>query len=264
MKGSKGKLNRRISDINDRPENEANGNKNNPRRRLGGAHADPGRGSGAPKGMRFRQDMRGALPDDAGQRPEPRPHKQNFIARVVNQWFDRVVGAMKGEGLSEAEAIYAPHRTTRDFVWNSIGSGAWAMVFPVVTMVSTQLVGVEQAGMISMAFVVGLLLMFLGNFGVRTYQVSDTKMEHSFKDYQANRWVTCILMLLVGWVYCSIRGYSDEMFNISMAVILYKVHRRLADVYEGRCSRWTSCTWRASRRRCARSPRSSCSPSRCS
>ena len=165
---------------------------------------------------------------------EPREHKQNFIARIVNQWFDRVVGAMKGDGLEEAEAIYAPHRTTRDFVWNSIGSAAWAFVFPVVTMVSTQLVGVEQAGMISMAFVVGLLLMFVGNFGVRTYQVSDTQMEHSFKDYQANRWITCILMLLVGWIYCSIRGYSDEMFNISMAVILYKFVDALADVYEGR------------------------------
>lgn len=141
---------------------------------------------------------------------------------------------MKGGGLSAAEAQYAPHKTTRDFVWNSVGNAAWAFVFPVVTMVSTQLVGVEQAGMISMAFVVGLLLMFLGNFGVRTYQISDLNFEHSFKDYQANRWVTCILMLLVGWTYCQLRGYGDEMFNISMAVIFYKFVDALADVYEGR------------------------------
>lgn len=164
----------------------------------------------------------------------PRVHRQNFIARLANQWFDRVVGAMKGEGLSEAEAVYAPHRTTRDFVWNSVGSASWALVFPVVTMVSTQFVGVQQAGMISMAFVVGILLMFVGNFGVRTYQVSDTKMEHSFKDYQANRWVTCILMLLIGWAWCGIRGYSDDMFNIAMGIILYKMVDALADVYEGR------------------------------
>lgn len=169
----------------------------------------------------------------SNQRP-PRKHKQNFIARLVNQWFDRVVGAMKGEGLSASEAAYAPHRTTRDFVWNSVGSASWAFVFPVITMVSTQLIGVEQAGMISMAFVVGLLLMFLGNFGVRAYQVSDLQEEHSFSDYQLNRWVTCILMLVVGWIYCSIRGYDSEMFNISMAVILYKFVDALADVYEGR------------------------------
>ena len=36
----------------------------------------------------------------------PRQHKQNFIARAANQWFDRVVGAMKGEGLSAAEAAF--------------------------------------------------------------------------------------------------------------------------------------------------------------
>lgn len=161
-------------------------------------------------------------------------HRQNFIARIVNQWFDRVIGAMKGEGLSEAEAVYDAHRTTRDFVWNSAGQAAWAIVFPVMTMVSTQLVGVEQAGMISMAYIVGLLLMFVGNFGVRTFQVSDTKMQHSFKDYQANRWVTCIAMLLIGWIYCSVRGYSSEMFNISMGIILYKFVDALADVYEGR------------------------------
>ncbi len=163
-----------------------------------------------------------------------RVHKQNPIARIVNQWFDRVFGAMKGDGLEEAEAVYAPHRTTRDFVCNTIGSGAWALVFPVVTMVSTQLVGVEQAGMISMAFVVGILLMFVGSFGVRTYQVSDTAMEHSFKDYQANRWITCILMVVVGWLWCTLHGYGDEMFNISMGVILYKMIDALADVYEGR------------------------------
>lgn len=162
-------------------------------------------------------------------------HKQNFIARIVNQWFDRVIGAMKGEGgLEEAEAVYDAHRTTRDFVWNSAGNAAWAIVFPVMTMVSTQLVGVEVAGMISMAYIVGLLLMFVGNFGVRTFQVSDTTMQHSFKDYQANRWVTCILMLVIGWAYCSLRGYSSEMFNISLGIILYKFIDALADVYEGR------------------------------
>ena len=164
----------------------------------------------------------------------PREHKQNPIARLANQWFDRVVGAMKGDGLSAAEAAYAPHRTTRDFIFNTSGAATWALVFPVVTMVSTQLVGVEQAGMVSMAFVVALLLMFLGNFGVRTYQISDIHEEHSFLDYQVNRWLTCLVMVVVGWLYCTLRGYATEMFDISMAVVAYRCVDALADVYEGR------------------------------
>lgn len=176
----------------------------------------------------------GMTGDVHGNALSPGPHKQNFIARLVNQWFDRVMGAVKGGGLSASEEEYEAHRTSRDFIWNSIGQAAWAFVFPVVTMVSTRIVGVEQAGMISMAFVVGLLLMFIGNFGARTYQISDINEEHLFKDYQANRFVTCILMLLIGFVYCNIRAYPPEMFNISMGVVIYRMVDALADVYEGR------------------------------
>ena len=41
-------------------------------------------------------------------------------------------------------------------------------------------------------------------------------------------------MLVVGWIYCSIRGYAGEMFTISMGVYVYKMVDGLADVYEGR------------------------------
>ncbi|MFR1640290.1 MAG: lipopolysaccharide biosynthesis protein [Eggerthellaceae bacterium] len=141
----------------------------------------------------------------------------------MNHWCNRLLGAVSERSLAEQEAEYAAHRTTRDYVWNSIGIGAWGMVFPILTVVVTQLVGVEQAGMFSMAFVTGMLLMYLANYGVRTYQVSDLDEAHSFSDYQANRWITCAVMVLVGVAYCSIRGYSDEMFTISLGVYLYKM-----------------------------------------
>ena len=160
--------------------------------------------------------------------------KRNFITRIVNNWFDRVVGAMKGEGLSESEEMYGAHRTKRDFVWNSIGTACWSFVFPVVTMVSTQLVGVEQAGMISMAFVVALLLMFVGNFGTRAFQASDLKHEHSFIDYQVERLLSCVLMLVLGWAYCTFRGYTGTMATITTGVLIYRMIDALADVYEGR------------------------------
>ncbi len=130
--------------------------------------------------------------------------------------------------------MYAAHRTKRDYVWNTIGIATWGMVFPILTIVVTQLVGVEQAGMFSMAFVVGMLLMIIANYGVRTYQVSDLDEAHSFSDYQINRWLTCIIMVVVGVLYCLVRGYADDMFTISLAVYFYKMIDGLADVYEGR------------------------------
>lgn len=165
---------------------------------------------------------------------EPKPARPNPIARLANHWFDRVMGAISDGSISGQQEEYAAHKTSRDYIWNTVGVGAWGMVFPVLTIVATQLAGAEQAGMFSMAFVTGTLLMIIANFGVRTYQVSDVEEKHTFMDYQINRWITCVLMVLVGAVYCTIRGYDNTMFYISLGVYLYKMVDGLADVYEGR------------------------------
>lgn len=160
--------------------------------------------------------------------------KQNFIMRITNEWWNRLLGAVSEGSLSGQEEQYASHRTRRDFVCTTLGVGAWGMVFPLLTIVVTQLVGAEQAGMFSMAFITGLVLMFLGNYGVRTFQVSDLDERYSFSDYQVNRVITCIVMMLVGAAYCFVRGYDGQMFAICMGVYFYKMVDALADVYEGR------------------------------
>ncbi len=162
----------------------------------------------------------------------------NPITRLVNQWFDRVMGAINDGGLSGQEAQYASHRTTRDFIWNTVGVGAWGMVFPILTMIATQLVGVESAGMLSMAFVVGSLLWIVANFGVRTYQISDVNEAHSFADYQVNRWITCVLMVVIGCAYCAIRGYDSEMFYLSVGISDVNEAHSFADY---QVNRWITC-----------------------
>lgn len=165
---------------------------------------------------------------------KPRAHKPNFITRAIGSWWDRLLDIVLEGKVEEQRDQYASHRTTRDYVWNSLGTGAWGMVFPLLTIVCTQLVGAEQAGMFSMAFVTGLLLMFVGNYGVRTYQLSDLKEQHSFSDYQVQRVLTCVVMMVAGYAYCMVRGYDDNMFLICMGVYSYKMIDALADVYEGR------------------------------
>ncbi|MDR1088004.1 MAG: lipopolysaccharide biosynthesis protein [Coriobacteriales bacterium] len=157
-----------------------------------------------------------------------------FFQQLINSWFNRLLGAASDRSFSGQEARYASGSTKRDYVWNTAGLAVWGMVFPLLTIVVTQVVGVEQAGRFSLAFVVGLLLMFVANYGVRTFQVSDLEEQHSFADYQLNRFATCLIMLAIGLLYCAIRGYSEEMFTVSMGVYVYKMVDGLADVYEGR------------------------------
>ena len=108
------------------------------------------------------------------------------------------------------------------------------MVFPFLTVVVTQLVGVEQAGMFSIAFVTGSLLMIVANYGVRTFQCVGLDEEHSFSDYQITGGSPASSWWWRAWAYCMVRGYADQMLVISIGVYLYKMVDGLADVYEGR------------------------------
>ncbi len=166
--------------------------------------------------------------------PRQAPQRVNPLRRIINRWFDRIVGAVSGGGFSDQEEQYASGRTSRDFMWNSIGQAAWGMVFPILTIVVTQLSGAENAGMFSFAFVIANLLYIIGSFGVRTYQVSDIDGFHSFKDYQVNRFVTCIVMLLVGFIVIKFMGYEGMMATMCAGIFVYKTIDALGEVYEGR------------------------------
>lgn len=165
---------------------------------------------------------------------QPSPREPGPLARLANAWWTRLIESIYDGGLSAQEAEYESGETRRDYVWNTIGIGVWGMVFPVLTVVATQLAGTEQAGRFSMAFAAGTLLMFLSNYGVRTFQVSDIDEKNSFASYQLNRWITSIIALVMGLLYCTIRDYGPGMLMLSMGVYVYKIVDGLADVYEGR------------------------------
>ena len=183
-----------------------------------------------------RNERQGALePQGSVQQRTYTPSKRvNPVRKLINDWFDRLLGAVSDGGLNNQEEEYASGRTSRDFVWNTAGFASWGMVFPLLTIVVTWLAGVERAGMFSFAFVMANLLYILGNYGVRTYQVSDIDEFHSFADYQVNRIATCMAMLLVGFVICKVVGYTGEMFVMTMGLFGFKAVDALGEVYEGR------------------------------
>lgn len=157
-----------------------------------------------------------------------------FVVRLAEQWWDRLISAVFSGTLADQTARYAAHRTKRDYLFNSIGLGLWGVLFPLLTMIASQLVGTEQAGMFSMAFVYANLIQFVGMYGVRTYQVSDVDEMDSFGAYQLQRLLSCLLMMGVGYLFCRVRGYSGEMLGICIGTFAFRTFDAFADVYEGR------------------------------
>ena len=170
---------------------------------------------------------------DAGH-PAARRRRQPYLARLVNQWWTRLLQSVYKGSLSEQEEEYESHSASRDYVWNTIGTTVWGMSLPILSIIATQLAGTEQAGMFSLAFSTGMLLMYAANYGVRNFQVSDIDETHAFTSYQINRWSSAAAALVLGVLYCTVRDYQPYMATICAGVYLFKLVDGIADVYEGR------------------------------
>lgn len=165
----------------------------------------------------------------------PRRSPIAVLRQVVEQWWERLYLLAFGKvALGDQARIYSSGKTGRDYVWNTVGQTLWGSLFPILTVIATRLAGAEEAGRFTLAFTIATLLLYLGNYGVRTYQVSDLDEMDSFAAYQIQRFITCALMLLAGWAYCTLRHYEGGMALISAGAFAYRAIDAMADVYEGR------------------------------
>lgn len=125
-----------------------------------------------------------------------------------------------------------------NYIWNAIGGMLNAGQSVLVLIIVTRVCGLEAAGLYSIAFATGNLFMYLGNYGVRNYQVSDVDEKFPFRSYILHRLLTVALMLLVAAVYCAyslLRGaYSPAKTMTVAAMCLLKAIDCLEEVLEGR------------------------------
>lgn len=162
------------------------------------------------------------------------PVEQPLPLRIANAWWNRLIGAVYSGGLAAQTEQYAANSTKRDYIWNTVGQAAWGFLFPLISIVATQLSGADLAGMFTMAYTVATVMMWIGSYGVRTYQVSDLDEVHSFYDYLINRVITCAAMAAACWIYAKVRGYTEPMLTICMGVFVFRIIDAAADVFEGR------------------------------
>lgn len=123
------------------------------------------------------------------------------------------------------------------FIWNTIAGGVNAAEAVILMMVITRTNGVEDAGILSIAFALGNLMMTIGKFGVRGYQVTDVKKEYSFNVYYTLRICSVAIMILMAVAYVTIKsfigGYSYEKALIVLGICLIYAIESFEDVFLG-------------------------------
>lgn len=125
----------------------------------------------------------------------------------------------------------------RSYIWNTIAGVINAFHAVILLMVVTRVTGLEEAGILTIAFAVSKLMVTIGKFGVRNYQVTDIKKEYDFYSYLKARLVTVLGMLLASICYClySYLVLDSSVYKagvILMICLIYAVES-IEDVFWG-------------------------------
>ena len=120
-----------------------------------------------------------------------------------------------------------------EIIWNTLGSFVESLLSAVLLMFCTRLNGTEIAGMFSISFATATILNAIGDFGIRIYQVTDTKRVYKFGDYLISRIIVVLCMSAIGIAFISLTGYTAEKLWICIALILFKVIDNLSETFQG-------------------------------
>lgn len=128
--------------------------------------------------------------------------------------------------------------TRNTFFWNAFSAVMNSFQTMLLLLIITRKNNVNDAGIFVMAYAVGNLMINIGKYGVRQYQVTDVKEKYSLRNYVNARYVSMLFMLLASAGYLGvnilINDYSYKKSVVVLLICLVKGVEAFEDVYHGR------------------------------
>ena len=126
------------------------------------------------------------------------------------------------------------------YLWNTCAAMLNAFQTVFILMLISRIDPVIDAGVFTIAFAIGNLMMAIGKYGIRQFQVSDVEEKYSFKEYTVARIITSIIMIVASFVYVGV-NLASGLYNSSKSIViilicLAKVIDAVEDVIHG-CGR---------------------------
>lgn len=122
---------------------------------------------------------------------------------------------------------------SKNFIWNTLGTGLNAFTSLFFMIIVTRINGVDTAGVFSIAFSTATILYSFGIYAGRIYQVTELNKEISDKDFIASRIITSVLMIISLLVFCVFRRYEIDKIIVFLLLTIYKALEAFSDVIYG-------------------------------
>lgn len=129
----------------------------------------------------------------------------------------------------------------KSFVWNTLAGLLNSFQLFLLLLIIPRTNGQEVAGVVSGAFAIGNLVMAIGKYGMRNYQVSDVEYKYSDRVYYVSRIITNLIMILAflgyGCILFMQGAYTFEKLLVVYLVCFLKALDAYEDVFHGMMQR---------------------------
>lgn len=136
------------------------------------------------------------------------------------------------------EAIQEKKHLSKDILWNTIGTFSYMFALWLVSIMTTNFLGYEQAGVFSLCLVASNIATSFGSYYVRVYYASDINRRFSDADYIWCRVLTIAVSVLVCGGYALALRYPWEVVGAIMLFYVYKVFELFTDIHSGTFQRY--------------------------
>lgn len=130
----------------------------------------------------------------------------------------------------------------KDYFWNTVGSGIYALSSMFLAFAAMQLAGPEEGGVFGFGFsTFGQQMFIIAYFGIRPFHITDSSYEYSYDNYRSLRRITAFSAAAAAAAYLLLM-YAAGSYSLHKALIvfllaLYKISDGIADLYESECQR---------------------------
>ncbi len=120
---------------------------------------------------------------------------------------------------------------------NTIGNTVYLVSLWLLTVITTQLLGDEAVGILTLSITLGNVFAIIQSYAVRMYQSSDMTYHFAPRDYLQARIITVTAGALMAFMGCVLLGYSASVTLAVVLFVLLKSSESFSDVLFGEAQR---------------------------
>ncbi len=120
-----------------------------------------------------------------------------------------------------------------DSIYYNAGNFIYLGAQMLISIILVHLGGFEDAGYFSLAMTISNILIVVGNYGIRIYQVSDVNGQYSDNVYVLSRILTMTVSMIICIGYSLLMDYSIGLIAVILIYAIYKCIETYSDVLSG-------------------------------